>query len=51
MNDFDSSIYAYPAMNKYPIHTKEAALNSYAQFLREKDKVSELKADEIEKVF
>ena len=51
MNDLDSSLYAYPAMRKYPVHTKEAALNSYKEFKGERAQYSEAKAAEIDAFF
>ena len=51
MNDLDNSLYAYPAMRKYPVHTKEAALNAYQQFKADRASYSQEKAEEIEAVF
>lgn len=50
MDTFDSSAYAYPAMRKYPIHTKEAALNSIQEFQADRGNYSEVKANEIDAV-
>lgn len=35
MNNLSDSCFAYPSMRKYPIHTKEAACNSYQAFSKE----------------
>ena len=51
MNNLDDSLYAYPAMRKYPVHTKEAALKSYQQYQSEKETYSEAKTAEIEAIF
>lgn len=35
MNNLSDSCFAYQSMRKYPIHTKEAACNSYQEFSKE----------------
>lgn len=47
MTTLDDNCFAYPSMRKYPIHTKEDALNSYAAFCADKQLYSATKAQEI----
>ena len=36
MENLNEACYAYPALKKYPIHTKEAALESYGMYSRQR---------------
>lgn len=38
MENLNSKCFAYPAKKKYPVHTKQAALNSYQQFKSDIDR-------------
>ncbi len=47
MNDLHESCYALPALRKYPIHTKEASIDSLKTFLKEASNYSAQKASDI----
>jgi hypothetical protein len=51
MDNLDKNCFAYPSMRKYPVHTKEAALNSWADFCGEKDTIPGVIVTEITDVF
>ncbi len=47
----DSSLFAYPSMRKYPLNTKEAALNSYSEFLQDEAQIPDALKAEISENF
>lgn len=51
MDNLDKNCFAYPSMRKYPVHTKEAALNSWSDFCEEKQSIPKVLATEITEVF
>lgn len=51
MDNLDKSWFAYPSMRKYPIHTKEAALQSYDEFSRDKFTMAKALSEDIKQRF
>ena len=51
MNRLDDSCFAYQALRKYPIHTKEDALNSYGAYQMQKTAYDTSTRDKIEHQF
>lgn len=51
MDNLDKNCFAYPSMRKYPVHTKEAALNSWTAFCDEKQDMPQIIVTEITEVF
>lgn len=51
MENLNENCFAYPSMRKYPIHTKEAALNSHDEFIKEASRYPRVVADQIEANF